>query len=54
MLESNDIRLARANKIIAELKEAGMSDKELNKVSLLVLLELGCREQNTPVDSDSI
>lgn len=39
-------KLDRAHQIMIELKQAGMSEKELNEVSLLILLELGLRHNN--------
>lgn len=46
--------LARAKDIIAEIKEAGYSDKDLNEVELIVLMEVAANEQAARTHSNSL
>lgn len=54
MVDKVGDNLTRANQVLAELKEAGYSNKDLQELSLLVLLELGCNVENPRVDGHSI
>lgn len=60
-----DNRLDRANKVLHELKDAGYSNKELNELSLIVLVDMGLthvsvddlevnHEQETGTDGNSL
>lgn len=54
MVEVGTDNLARANAILAELKEAGYSNKELNEVELIILMDMAANEQASRTHSNSL
>lgn len=50
----SDDNLARANAILKELKDAGYTNKELNEIELIVLMEMAANEQEARTHSNSL
>jgi len=54
MVDTIEDKLERARQVLIELKEQGYSNKDLNQVELIMLMEMGSHVQETGTHSNSI